>query len=205
LKTEVQTLREKLESFEKDRKKMQEYGSQQAALRNKIKELEQQRLPDSARSANAEPRSPKTRNNRGSQRGARKPDIKRPCPFDGSEEHTMFNCPKTIEERQAAVQEQKLCSVCLRPGHFKANCNSAIKCFACYNKFGKDEEKARHSPGTCAINAQSWKQKVENQKKKREERRATRPAEPENAADAASTSGATSAGAIPSTPVTTAS
>ena len=204
LRNEFQTMKEKLESFEKDRKKMQEYTSQQAALRNKIKELEQQRLPASARTAEAEPRSPRPRNNRGSQRGNRKPDLKRPCPFCGSEEHTMYNCSKTIEERLAIVQEKELCKVCLRPGHSKAECRTPIKCYACYNKFNKDEERARHSPGTCIINAQSWKQKIESQKKRREERRAPRPQEPENSADTASTSGASSSGATSSTPVTSA-
>ena len=58
LRNEFQTLKDKLKSFEKDRKKWQDYESQQNALRNKIKELEQMWFPDDVRSAEADSSTP---------------------------------------------------------------------------------------------------------------------------------------------------
>jgi dsDNA-specific endonuclease/ATPase MutS2 len=58
LRNEFQTLKDKVESFEKDRKKWQDYESQQNALRNKIKELEQMWFPDDVGSAEADSSTP---------------------------------------------------------------------------------------------------------------------------------------------------
>lgn len=151
----------------------------QNALRNKIKELEAQRAPAAARSAESQPgsRSPGPRKNRGQKRS----DFpKRTCPFCGSDEHTMYNCKLTIDERRQVVEDKHLCPVCLRPNHSKKDCRSPIKCQACFDDYGNMQQ-SRHSPGTCKNNAKKWQLKIETQKALREAKKSKKENEPEEA------------------------
>jgi hypothetical protein len=166
-------LTQRIESLEK---KDKQHITLQNNLRNKIKELESLRAPASARAAESQPgpRSPKPRGGK----GFKKPEfVKRKCPFCGSEEHSMYQCKLTIDERQQVVKDKGLCPVCLKPGHQKKDCRTAIKCAACFDEYG-EVHRARHNPGICKNNARKWKAKLEAQKAIREAASASKKEEP---------------------------
>jgi hypothetical protein len=89
----------------------------------------------------------------------------------------MYQCKLTIDERQQVVKDKGLCPVCLKPGHQKKDCRTAIKCSACFDEYG-EMHRARHNPGICKNNARKWKAKIEAQKATREAAAAPKKEEP---------------------------
>jgi hypothetical protein len=92
------------------------------------KQKTQQASQSSDESSQSDKKEGKPKKGRGKKKQKKK---KYKCKFCDSAEHTMGNCPLTIEQRIQALLDKNMCSNCQFKGHVVGNCRSNNTCRNC--------------------------------------------------------------------------
>jgi hypothetical protein len=93
----------------------------------------QKQQPPKQSQKSSQPEKPQEKKENAQKRGANNKKAKRTfkCKFCESAEHTMSQCPLTIEQKIQACLEKEICSNCLFRGHTAAVCRKNNQCTNC--------------------------------------------------------------------------